>query len=832
MLKLKWVFLFLLFSNVTFSQVNVYRGNSGPKGFFPLNGKKGKAVICYDQQDPTVVGLVANLFADDMKRVTGLRPEVFTDTLSKSREIVIIGTLTHNRQISRLIEEKKIDVQPIRDGWERFMLKTIDHPFPGVDKALVIVGSDGRGTAYGTFTLSKAIGVSPWYWWADVPVQKSKHLYLGPVTYISHAPSVKYRGFFINDEDWGMRPWAAKNMDKKLKDIGPKTYKKVFELMLRLKANYLWPAMHPGTKAFWYYKENPKLARDYDIVLGSSHHEPMLRDTEWEWNIDYNEEYGRAHGPWRYDINRDEIYHFFDDRVKESVNNPAVYTIGMRSTKDGPMQGPQTTEGKIKILEDVIHDQRQILSNRLHRPADKIPQVFCPYKEVLALYKAGLKIPDDVTILWTDDNFGYIRQLPDSKEQKRSGGSGVYYHFSYWGSPQDYLWLATISPALISYEMSTAYAQNARNIWVFNVGDLKPAEMELEFGLDLAWNIHSWTPGKAHLYPAYWASYTFGKKYARKIEAIKSVYYKLAASGKPEHLNAISYSTQEASRRVEAYQKLISEVQKLGNKLPAVSQDAYFELIDYPVEGAGYMNEKILYAQKSLRLAARGDQSALIYAGKAKKAYEQIKRLTKKYNTVIANGKWNGMMDDHPRGGKIFEMPEVATPAMVAKYKGTNSVAVGNRFTGQNILAGHYLKSDESRLKLIRGLGAGGEGLTAWPLIMKTFNQQNIDQSPYADYRLQVKKGKNIIEVKCLPDFPVNTHLKLRYALSVNRGTPEFVSIATVSGTKVWAKDVLRGYATGKTVYDSPDNGSILVRIYFPDPGLVVNSIAVTDGKQ
>lgn len=823
---------FVLLSQTILAQVNVESNIASGKDYFPLIGESQPASVYYDSQDPTVVHIVANLFADDVKRVTDKRPNVSTDSTDLAKVVVIIGTIEHNQLIAHLIQSKKINVQSIRNGWERFIIETVAHPFPGVDKALVIAGSDGRGTAYGTFTVSRAIGVSPWYWWADVPAHKSTHLYIAPIAYVSHAPSVKYRGFFINDEDWGIRPWAAKNMDKDLKDIGPKTYRKVFELMLRLKANYLWPAMHPGTKAFWYYKENPKLARDYDIVMGSSHHEPMLRDTEWEWNLDYKEEYGKEHGPWRYDINRDEIYRFFDDRVKESVQNPAIYTIGMRATKDGPMKGPQTAEGKIKILEKVIHDQRQILANRLQKPASEVPQVFCPYKEVLELYKAGLKVPDDVTILWTDDNFGYIRQLPDSAEQKRSGGSGVYYHLSYWGDPQDYLWLSSSSPALISYEMSKAYAMHARNIWVFNVGDIKPAEMELEFGLDLAWNIHSWTPEKAYLYPGYWASKTFGEKYSQAIERIKSEYYKLAASGKPEHLNVISYTSEEVNHRLEAYQKLISEVQDLGRKIPTSLQDAYFELIVYPVEGAAYMNQKILYAKKSLRLAALGDKTALNDAEKAKNAYEQIQRLTRKYNTEIAGGKWNGMMDDHPRNGEVFEMPKVATPEMVANSGKYEKSIKPEKAKLEILPAGHFLTCDQRRMVLIHGLGVAGEGLTVWPLNVKAYHPENITQAPYADYRLSVKKGRNVICVRCLPGFPLNPKLKLRYALSVNQNQPEFINIATLSGTKVWAQNVLRGFAFGKTVYDSPDNESIQVRIYFADPGLVVNSISVeTDNK-
>ena len=779
--------------------------------------------IITDPAETELIAITAKAFSEDLQLISGRKPDIVHE-LKSGTIPVIIGTLGQSKLIDQLALNKLIPSAQVKGKWETFCITVINDPKSPREKALVIFGSDPRGTAFGVFEFSKMLGVSPWVWWADVRPKPQTHIYILPGKNIVGPPSVKYRGFFVNDEDWGMRPWAAKNMDKDLKDIGPRTYEKIFELMLRLKANYLWPAMHPGTKAFWYYKENPELARKYGILMGSSHHEPMLRDTEFEWNENFKEEYGKEHGDWRYDTNKDEIYRFFDDRVRESVNNQAIYTVGMRATKDGAMPGPTDNPGKIKILESVIHDQREILQNRLKKPANLIPQVFCPYKEVLELYRAGLKVPDDVTITWVDDNHGYIRQLPNPVEQKRSGGNGVYYHFSYWGQPQDYLWLASTSPVLTSFEMSKAYALHARNIWVFNVGDIKPAELELEFGLDLAWNVNAWTPAKAHGYMEYWAGNTFGKEFAKSIGKIKSDYYRLAAAAKPEHLTGASFTPEEIRSRLKDYRDLVAQTLKVGKLIPDRLQDAYFELISYPVEAACSMNEKILYAQESLRLAKNGQSQALEYAEQARAAYAHIGELGQKYNLQIANGKWAGMMDDHPRGRDIFNMPKVATAdsvkATANKKQPVPSISISaSSYTSKG--------NDSNKLQKILGLGLGGSGLTVWPLLMRTFTEKDILEAPYADYKLVLAKGKHTIQVKCLPGFPLYQGLKLRFAISINGAKPEFADIATLAETKPWSANVLKGYAPWETKYHSDQKGEVSVRIYFPDPGLVINQISV-----
>ena len=794
---------------------------------FPLAAKGFTTTLVTDANDAEVVQIAANALKSDIEQVTGMQSKV-ANNVTSSPYAVIIGTLGKSKLVDQLASAHKIAAGQVKGKWETFGIAVVDHPFKNTKKTLVIFGSDRRGTAYGVFELSRMIGVSPLVWWADVTPPKKAALYVTPGKAVFGPPSVKYRGIFLNDEDWGLQPWAAKNMDPEVKDIGPHTYQRIFELLLRLKANYIWPAMHPCTKAFWYYPENPKLANKYAIVLGASHCEPMLRNNVFEWAENFKNEYGTTPGEWRYDVNPDQINKYWNDRVEQSKNMDAVYTVGMRGIHDGSMPGPKSRTEKVKLLDQVIQNQRQMLTKDLNKPADQIPQIFCPYKEVLDLYQSGLHLPDDVTITWADDNYGYIRQLSDPEEQKRKGGSGIYYHLSYWGAPQDYLWLSSNSPSLISYELSKAYLTGADKLWIINVGDIKPAEMEIQFAMDLAWNIKQWTPDQAYRYPRAWAAATFGTQYAEDISRIKLKYYELAASGKPEHINAITYTDEEIEKRLKDYQALAAETEVLYNRIPANLKDAFFGLIYYPVEGSKLMNEKIFYADKSLKLAKQGNQEALTYAAKAQLAYNKIQELTTQYNTQVAGGKWNGIMSSHPRDREVFKMPKVATSDMIATtpVKVTDSAKQVTIIPAADFITKHT--SAQMPLQIINGLGTGGKGVTVWPFNVKQFTDGNIQDAPYVEYTVNFKQGQNHIGVRCFPDFKLYNGLSLRYAISVDGEKPQWVNIATRAETKDWSINVLRGYALGETTYNASKSGTKTVKIYFPNPGLVVNALTVT----
>src|SRR6266536_3494552 len=491
------------------------------------------ADILISPKDFKVVQIAAESLAADVERVTGKKPVLRREAAGReaaglSASAIIVGTLGHSPLIDALVLAGKLDVSRLRGKWESFVIATVPHPLPGVQMGLAIVGSDRRGTAYGVFELTQAIGVSPWYWWADVTPERLASLIVQAGIRRAGPPSVQYRGIFINDEDWGLQPWAARTFEPERGDIGPKTYARICELLLRLKANTLWPAMHECTRAFNLFPDNKQVADDYAIVMGSSHAEPMLRNNVGEWK-DKPEDYD-------YTRNREGVRHYWEERVAANGRFENVYPLGMRGIHDSAMRGPKTTPERIKLLEQIFADQRALLAQYVNPDVSKVPQIFCPYKEVLADYRAGLSVPADVTIVWPDDNFGYIRYFPAADEQQRPGGFGVYYHLSYLGQPLSYTWLETTPPALIWEEMSKAYEHGARKFWIANVGDIKPSEIGMEFFLQMAWDISRWRRDSLPNFLEQWARREFGPKYSTQTSAVMNEYYRLGFGRKPEHL--------------------------------------------------------------------------------------------------------------------------------------------------------------------------------------------------------------------------------------------------------------------------------------------------------
>ena len=432
--------------------------------------------------------------------MTGKKTALQIDKAGKSKYAVILGTLNKSSLIDSLVRAGKLNLDQLRGQWESFVISTVDRPMPGVAKGLVIVGSDRRGTAFGAFELSQAIGVSPWYWWADVAPTHHNNLFVAAGTRREGPPSVKYRGIFLNDEDLGLQPWAAKTFDPELGDIGPKTYKRIFELLLRLKANTLWPAMHGCTKAFNLYAQNKVIADEYAIVMGSSHAEPMLRNNVTEWT-DKPENYDYTKNP--------KVFTNTGTIALRRMGVTGIYTLGMRGIHDSSIQGPDTVS-ELKSRSNLCRSAFNIGRARLS-DSGTVPQIFCPYKEVLADYRNGLKVPGDVTIVWPDDNFGYIRYLPTAEERKRPGGFGIYYHVSYLGGPLSYLWLDTTPPALIWEEMSKAYDHGVQKLWMLNVGDIKPAEISIELFMQMGWDISRWQRSNLSEFLTTWATSQFDR---------------------------------------------------------------------------------------------------------------------------------------------------------------------------------------------------------------------------------------------------------------------------------------------------------------------------------
>lgn len=658
------------------AQVKVTKEVGANKDCFPLLSDNKSCLISHDDSDFEVVKITASLFADDLERVTGVRGRLTTNAVSGN--VVLVGTIGHNKQIDELIKQGKLDVNTIKGSWERYVIKTIDSPFKGVDKALVIAGSDRRGTAYGILSLSEAIGVSPWYWWADVPAKKKANaLYVAPLNYISKAPSVKYRGIFLNDEGWGLFPWASKTDDPALGDIGPKTYAKICELLLRSKGNMLCPAMHPGSGAFNTHEENKLVADRYAIMMGSSHCEPLLFNNTTEWHKE-------TMGEWNYIQNKEGINRVLEKRVSENAPYENIYTIAMRGIHDAGIVGVPE-EKKVEMMTDVMADQRAILSKFMKRPADSIPQIFVPYKEVLDIYERGLEVPDDITLVWPDDNYGYIKRLSNKEERKRSGGSGVYYHLSYIGEPHDYIWLNTTPPALMYEEMRKAYDLGADRYWLLNVGDIKPGEQGMRLFLDMAWNIDGFNYGNINEYNTDWLTSIYGLEYRNTLEDIMSSYYQLAFHRKPEamgwgiewnnyHHNErvtdtdfsfVNYN--EAENRMKEYDRISQKAEAIYRSLPEEHKPSFFQLVYYPVKGSALMNKKMLTAQQNHWYAQQNRAATNLLAKKAQLYSDSIDLITKEYNSLL-NGKWNHMMTVPSGWTATYQnMPAVETIELSAK---------------------------------------------------------------------------------------------------------------------------------------------------------------------
>ena len=829
--------------------------------YFPLFDGQQAAPIFLDASDARVVTIAAMALSEDVKSVCGHNISIRNNILLKDipSNAIIAGTAGQSILIDELIRLGKIEGESIRGKWEQCMITTIDDPFNRGGIWFVVAGSNPRGTAYGIFELSRQIGVSPWYWWADVPVEKKPRLYIKPGTLVIGSPSVKYRGIFLNDEDWGLQPWAAQIMDTDIKDIGPKTYKRIFELLLRLKANLIWPAMHPCTKAFFSYPGNAQAAADYAIVVGTSHAEPMLRNNVGEWNE-------KTMGPFDYTKNKDSIYRYWDKRVAETKGLEAIYTVGMRGVHDSGMKGVKDEKEAAVLLESIIKDQRKILAEHKQKDVTKVPQAFTTYKEVLDIYDHGMEVPEDITLVWPDDNYGYIHRLSNPLEQQRKGGSGVYYHASYWGRPHDYLWLSSTHPLLIRMEMMKAFAMQAREIWVLNVGDIKPLEYNIQLFLDMAWNAEPFEKsGYVQQHMAKWYASIFGQDVAGKIVPLMLEYNDLAFERRPEFMgwsqtepttkvSMTAYNhlawRDEAQRRIDRYSKLEQQANELFASTTAMQKDAFFQLVYYPLVCASHINKKFLHRDKAIMMAKTNPAEAEKFRTFSLAAHEAILKETYMYNTQLAGGKWNGMMSASPRSLPVFNKPDFpdttvntfAPPAsdqisskQVAKPKGYKGAEVKDGFL--SIPAGKYSrKVDQGQRKWdIQDLPShSGRPLISMPLNQALIHDLEVEkqQLPFAEYEFFAGQGGSpTVSVFTLPTHPLTNEYKLRYAISIDEGPLKVVDFSTFGRSEEWKQHVLSNRAARSVKAGDLKAGKHKLRIYAIDPAVVLDYIEISYGN-
>lgn len=775
--------------------------------------------IYIDENSDDLIKWAANDLAEDIGKILEKIIIInFTDKFNPDTKGIYIGRFDDNL-IKNIPENYTGQLQ---DQWEKFVIKKHGN-------SLFVIGSDIRGTVYGIFEIAERIGISPWKWWADVTPMKRDTLILElPAKGIEEGPSVQYRGIFLNDEDWGLEPWAANTFEPETNNIGPKTYEKIFQLLLRLKANTIWPASHPCTKAFFTIPGNKEIAEKYHICIGTSHTEPMLRNNTDEWDE-------HSMGEYNYFTNKKRIQDYWQTRIIETENGNNVITMGMRGIDDTGMAGTATQEEKVQMLENILKDQQEILVNVLDKPIENIPQVLIPYKEVLNLYNAGLKVPDNITLMWTDDNYGYIRRLSNESERLRNGGSGVYYHISYWGRPHDYLWLSSTQPGLIWYEMSRAYQNMARKIWIVNVGDIKPSEYNMEFFLDLAWDINSISKTTINAHLINWCIREFGEEKAQEIANVLNEYYRLAFLRKPEFMGwsqteptiptrmteFTTNNNNELQRRIDSYTVLFNKVEQIRPYVTKERQDAYFQLVEYPVKSAALMNYKFLYAQQAFLSGNKKQKEVL--SKKSQEAFNDIKALTLKYNNDIRGGKWEKMMSMNPRNLPVYAMPD---------YHLSDDVPIDNKPTVQNqtlapvfIRASDFTKSvnaNKYEWKIIEGLGYSNSSVTLFPFRNHMFD----DEAPYLEYSFNVEKTGNYeIEIRCLPTHSNNFDHKLR--IEIDGNILEEYPLNTRGRSEDWKINVLRNFVSATWPVTFNKTGNHILKIFVNQTGIVLDQIAV-----
>jgi len=752
---------------------------------FSLRSDQPIKLAC-DNAEEKVVQTALKLFIRDYQSVFSASAAV-----DARQGNIIVGTVGK----SPLLKAVSADVSALAGKKQAFLLQVLP------DGKLLVAGSDSHGTAYGIMELSRLIGVSPWEWWADVTPEK-KISFVLPVEYQTlQSPSVEYRGIFINDEDWGLMPWSSQTYEPSdIKGhIGPKTNARIFELLLRLRANTYWPAMHECTLPFFLTEGNRKVAEEYGLFIGSSHCEPMVCSAAGEWRR-------RGQGDYDYVNNSASVYKFWEDRVKEVAQQGNIYTLGMRGVHDGQMQGAKTVAEQKAVLERVLKDQRGLLQKYVNKDVTAIPQAFIPYKEVLDIYNAGLQVPDDVTLIWCDDNYGYIRHFPTAEERARKGGNGIYYHVSYWGRPHDYLWLGTFSPYLLHQQMKLAYDRGIQKMWVLNVGDIKPAEYQIELFLDMAWNIDEVNEIGVTAHLKSWLGREFGSNCAEELLPAMEAHYQLSYIRKPEFMGNtreeerdpkykvikdLPWSEQTISERLRSYTALSDVVERMESNIPADRQDAYFQLVKYPVQAAAQMNRKILTAQLARHSKVDWKQSDA--------AFDSIASLTQQYNS-LQNGKWNRMMDFQPRKLPVFKRVEhtTATEPMVTDRK--------------MLCKWNAMECTYGKPVPYEGLGYERKAAGIRKGSSLTF--------AFDDY------GKDSVEVeiRLLPSHPLDEK-QLRFAISVDEAVPQTVSYETKGRSEEWKENVLRNQAIRKVTLPINKQASHKLVITALDEGVVLDQV-------
>ena len=794
----------------------------------------GSKAVTYSLPKKTepVVATAIDMFEEDMEAVTGRKA---TAASEKTAAIRVVELDKASASVRKQLEGNGVPVSELEGKTDGFSISVIG-------KQITVVGTNGRGTAYGILEMSRMAGVNPWVWWGDVKPEKRSRLTLDSGFKTLQGASVEFRGIFLNDEDWSLRPWSYSTYDKAdFGTIGPKTYKRVFQLLMRLRANAIWPGMHTGTTAFFKIKGAKAVADSCGIAIGSSHCEPLLRNNVDEWDE-------KVRGRFNYISNKESVQNYWIERLKEVKGSTGgnMFTIGMRGIHDGSMEGVKTMDEKFKALQQVIDDQQQLIGKYIGDPKKQM-QVFIPYKEVLQIYEKGLKVPDYVTLMWCDDNYGYMTRLSNADEQRRVGGGGVYYHLSYWGRPHDYMWLTTMQPGLVYNEMRAAYDHNVRKLWIVNVHDPKVAGYDLELFLDMAWNIDCVSASTIGQHYQNWLCRQFGEEAGKRLFPAMHEFYRLCGQRHPEfmgwsqveldkktYVRGLSPATDtefstsefgnELDRYLESYAAVAQTVKDVEATIRPELKDAYFAAIKYPVLAADAHARKMLEAQRaraymqgSNTLKGMFDYNERLYTATAKsqKAYQEVRSLTEYYNDTMAGGKWQRSMNMRPRDLPVFLAPLL--PTLLTDNEVDSWVAKAPKSEL------HALKADGTIAHNACDWQKASDGAQPVQMLGHSMNAVALPKGGELTYTFTTEKdGDAVLRTALIPTQP-NDKGDLRFSVSVDGAKAEVFSLKEPFRSEQWKKNVLRGQAVREMKLDGLKAGNHTLVIKALDNHIVVD---------
>ena len=838
---MKKVFLFVTISFISLAALaaDTFVVFSPTTHHFSLIDNGKPCPIRIDVNEDEGIKMAIDNLQQDIFNVCGTKPDVKTN--ENSKRCVLIGNY-QTPLIQQLIKNGKLNKKELEGKNEKYILQVVSNPCEGVDEALVIAGSDKRGTIYGIYELSQQMGVSPWYWWADVPVAKQKNVSIKPGTYTDGEPAVKYRGIFLNDEAPCLTSWVKQTYGTRHGDHH--FYARVFELILRLRGNFMWPAMWSWS----FYADDPensKTANKMGVIMGTSHHEPMARNHQ-EWARKRKE-----YGAWDYASNQKVIDQFFREGIERAATTEDLITIGMRGDGDAPMGGKEGQDHlqaardkeNIRLLENIFKNQRRIIKEVTGKAPEKRPQVWAIYKEVQRYYDMGLRAPDDVIMLLTDDNWGNVTRLPNAEERKHPGGWGMYYHVDYVGAPRSSKWLNVTPIQNLWEQMQLTYDYGVDKLWVLNVGDLKPMEYPISLFLDMAWDPKRYTSSNLLEHTRLFCAQQFGEDQATEAMRILNLYCKYAGRVTPEMLDSKTYNLETGEWKLvsDEFTKLEAEALRQYISLSPEYRDAYKQLVLFPVQAMSNLYEMYYAQAMNHKLYKENNPQANEWADRVEKTFARDKALCDDYNNVMSGGKWKNMMIQKHIGYTSWgdNFPADKLPETFRIQQSENAVG-GYVFTGENgyvaMEAEHYFSAQDApnaQWTAIPYLGRTLSGMALMPYTQPTDNAS-------ISYKMKLPRELKKVTVRIIVKSTLAFHDPKghKYTVEFEEGKAQTVNFnhnlneSPKNVYSVFYPTVARRIVEKEIKFDLPNTSDGMQTMTFRplDPGIVLEKLIIDYG--